>query len=214
MFASSGLDSASRALPDEAGAYVIAVRVYQRDRVVTNYGARIRSSKPVEVLLHRSVSLCKALEDHSTDHGCPVLGKGAMMKLNSMYPVLLTDDVAGCSGFFVEHMGFEERFKSDWYVSLVHGGNNAYELAIILHDHETIPGGLRQPTSTLLLNFEVPSVQSEYDRLTAEGVEVLQPMQDLPAGQRHFICSAPGGVLVDVIEVVPPSEEYADNYVS
>jgi hypothetical protein len=39
-------------------------------------------------------------------------------------------------------------------------------------------------------------------------------MQDLPAGQRHFICSAPGGVMVDVIEVVPPSEEYADNYVS
>jgi catechol 2,3-dioxygenase-like lactoylglutathione lyase family enzyme len=131
-----------------------------------------------------------------------------------MYPVLLTDDVAGCSGFFVEHMGFMTRFRSDWYVSLVHGGNEACELAIISHDHETISGGFRRPTGALLLNFEVPSVQSEYDRLTAEGVEVLQPMQDLPAGQRHFICRAPGGVMVDVIEVVPPSEEYAGNYVS
>ncbi len=136
------------------------------------------------------------------------------MKLDSMYPVLLTDDVAGCSGFFVEHMGFVERFRGDWYVSLVHGGNEAYELAIISHDHETIPGDFRRPTGALLLNFEVPSVQSEYDRLTAEGVEVLQPMQDLPAGQRHFICRAPGGVMVDVIEEVPPSEEYAGNYVS
>ena len=136
------------------------------------------------------------------------------MKLDSMYPVLLTDDVAGCSGFFVEYMGFMERLRSDWYVSLVHGGNEAYELAIISHDHETIPGGFRRPTGALLLNFEVPSVQSEYDRLTAEGVEVLQPMQDLPAGQRHFICRAPGGVMVDVIEVVPPSEEYAEKYVS
>ncbi len=87
-------------------------------------------------------------------------------------------------------------------------------MAIISHDHETIPGGFRQPTSALLVNFEVPSVQSEYDRLTAEGVEVLQPMQDLPAGQRHFICRAPGGVMVDVIEAVPPSEEHAENYVS
>ncbi len=135
------------------------------------------------------------------------------MKLDSMYPVLLTDDVAGCSGFFVEHMGFVERFRGDWYVSLVHGGNEAYELAIISHDHETIPGDFRRPTGALLLNFEVPSVQSEYDRLTAEGVEVLQPMQDLPAGQRHFICRAPGGVMVDVIEEVPPSEEYAGNHV-
>ncbi len=136
------------------------------------------------------------------------------MKLDSMYPVLLTDDVAGCSGFFVEHMGFVERFRGDWYVSLVHGGNEAYELAIISHDHETIPGDFRRPTGALLLNFEVPSVQSEYDRLTAEGVEVLQAMQDLPAGQRHFICRAPKGVIVDVIEVVPPSEECAENYVS
>ena len=110
------------------------------------------------------------------------------MKLDSMYPVLLTDDVAGCGGFFVKHMGFEERFRSDWYVSLVHGGNEAYELAIISHDHDTIPGDFRRPTGALLLNFEVPSVQSEYDRLRAEGVEILQPMQDLPAGQRHFIC--------------------------
>ena len=136
------------------------------------------------------------------------------MKLDSMYPVLLTDDVTGCSGFFVEHMGFEERFRSDWYVSLVHGGNGAYELAIISHDHETIPGDFRRPTGVLLLNFEVPDVHSEHDRLTAEGVEVLQPMQDLPAGQRHFICRAPGGMMVDVIEVVPSTEEYADNYVS
>ena len=91
------------------------------------------------------------------------------MKLDSMYPVLLTDDVAGCSGLFVEHMGFEERLRSDWYVSLVHGGNGAYELAIISHGHETIPGDFRRPAGALLLNFEVPDVHSEHDRLTAEG---------------------------------------------
>ncbi len=132
------------------------------------------------------------------------------MRLDSLYPVLLTDDVAGCSGFFVEYMGLEERFRSDWYASLVHGGNEAHELAVTSHDHETIPAGFRRPTTALLLNFEVPSVQSEYERLKAEGGEVLQPVQDLPAGQRHFICRAPGGV----IEVVPPSQEYAEHYVS
>jgi catechol 2,3-dioxygenase-like lactoylglutathione lyase family enzyme len=142
------------------------------------------------------------------------LGKREKVKLDSLYPVLLTDDVSGCSAFFVEHLGFRERFESDPYVSLVHGENEAYELAVIAHDHETIPEGFRRPTSTLLLNFEVPSVQREYDRLRAEGVEVLQPLEELPAGQRHFICRAPGGVMVDVIEVIPPSEDYADNYVS
>jgi len=144
----------------------------------------------------------------------PISGKGDFVKLNSLYPALLTDDVAESSRFFVERMGFEERFKSDWYVSLVHGGNDAYELAIISHDHDTIPEDFRRPTSALLLNFEVPDVQSEYERLQGEGIEVLQPMQDLPTGQRHFICRAPGGVMIDVIEVIPPSEEYASGYVS
>ena len=136
------------------------------------------------------------------------------MKLDSLYPVLLTDHVAGCTAFFVEHLGFREGFTSDWYLSLVHAGNEAYELAIISHDHGSIPESFRLPTSALLLNLEVPNVSEEYDRLRAEGVAVLQPLEDLPAGQRHFICRAPGGVMVDVIEVIPPSEEYTKGYIS
>ena len=89
------------------------------------------------------------------------------MRLDSFYPVLLTDDVAEASSFFTKHMGFKETFRSEWYVSLIHGGNDAYELAIISHDHETIPEGYRRPTTALLLNFEVPSVEGEYERLRA-----------------------------------------------
>jgi hypothetical protein len=136
------------------------------------------------------------------------------LAVDSFYPVLLTDEVASSSNFSTDHMGFKETFKSDWYVSLIHSDNDAYELAIISHDHDTIPGGFRQPTSTLLLNFEVPSVESEYERLRAAGVESLQPIEDLPAGQRHFSCQGPGKIMVDVIGVVPPALGYADRYVS
>ena len=66
----------------------------------------------------------------------------------------------------------------------------------------------------MLLNFEVPSVESEYERLRAAGVEILQPIQNLPAGQRHFIFRGPGRVIVDVIEVIPPDPECANQYVS
>ena len=139
-------------------------------------------------------------------------GKKPTMRLDSLYPVLLTDDVARSSSFFTEHMSFKETFESDWYVSLVHGGNDAYELTIIPHDHDTIPEGFRRTTSALLLNFEVPSVESEYERLRAAGVVILQPIENLPAGQRHLICRAPGGVMVDVIEVVPPATVAAGIY--
>jgi catechol 2,3-dioxygenase-like lactoylglutathione lyase family enzyme len=136
------------------------------------------------------------------------------MPLESFYPVLLTADVRASTRFYTEHMGFEKVFESDWYVSLKHLENPTYELAIISHNHETIPEGYRRSTSALLLNFEVPRVESEHEQLRAAGVKILQPLEDLPAGQRHFICQAPGGVMVDVFQETPPSPEFAEHYLS
>jgi len=100
------------------------------------------------------------------------VGKKLGVRLNSFYLVLLTNEVAKSSSFFTEHMGFKATSQSEWYVSLIHSGNDAYELAIISYDHDTIPEGYRRPTSILLLNFEVTSVEEEYERLRA-GVEIL-----------------------------------------
>ncbi len=52
-------------------------------------------------------------------------------------------------------------------MSLVPGENEAYDLAIIAHEHETIPENDRRPTSARLLNFEVPGVQHAFDGLRA-----------------------------------------------
>jgi hypothetical protein len=68
-----------------------------------------------------------------------------------------------------ERIGFGKVFESDWYVSLKYRENPAYELAIISYDHDTILEGYRRSTSGLLLNFEVPSVESEHERLRAAG---------------------------------------------
>ena len=40
------------------------------------------------------------------------------MKVNSFYPVILTEQVAASSAFYIEHFGFDPVFKADWYVSL------------------------------------------------------------------------------------------------
>ena len=69
------------------------------------------------------------------------------MPLVSFYPVLLAEDVMASSRFYTEHMGFAKVFESNWYVSLKHRENPAYELAIISADHETIPEGFRRSTA-------------------------------------------------------------------
>jgi hypothetical protein len=37
-------------------------------------------------------------------------------------------------------------------------------------------------------------------------------LRDEAFGQRHFITRDPAGVMIDVIKVIPPSEEFAAQY--
>lgn len=134
------------------------------------------------------------------------------MHLKSFYPVLLTDDVATAAAFYVAHFNFAPAFESDWYVSLRHVDNPAYELAILRHDHETVPTAGRGTVSRLILNFEVGDATAEYTRLQQAGVTAVQPLRDEPFGQRHFICAGPDGVLIDVIEEIPPAPEFAAQF--
>ena len=85
-------------------------------------------------------------------------------------------------------------------------------MAINPHDHETIPESFGRPTSAAPLNFEVPGVEGEYGRLRAAGVEILRPLEELPTGQYHFICRAPGGVMADVIQMIQYSPDFTERY--
>ncbi|MBP5802547.1 VOC family protein [Microbacterium maritypicum] len=134
------------------------------------------------------------------------------MQITSFYPVLMVDDVATAARFYREELGFEVVFEADWYVSLRdHDGGG--ELAILDRAHETIPEGFREPVRGLLLNVEVPDAASEHARLVGEqGLPERLPLRDEAFGQRHFIIEAPGGVLIDVIEPIEPSPEFAAAY--
>lgn len=133
------------------------------------------------------------------------------MPVTSFYPVLMSHDVPAAAAFYRDLVGFETTFESDWYISLRLG---AFELAILAHDHATIPAGYGAPPRGVIVNLEVDDVDTVYRKLVSQpGVEVALPLRDEDFGQRHFIIAAPDGVLLDVIQPVPPVGEYADAYV-
>lgn len=132
------------------------------------------------------------------------------MSVTSLYPVLMSSDVAAAASFYRDSIGFEVTYESDWYVSLRLG---TFELAILAHDHETIPEGYRNPPSGVIVNLEVNDVDAVYDRLINQvGLEPVLAIRNEDFGQRHFIVAAPDDVLFDVIQPIPPSAEYADAY--
>ncbi|QTH42972.1 VOC family protein [Cohnella sp. LGH] len=136
------------------------------------------------------------------------------MKASSFYPVILTDQVSATAAFYEAHFGFEKVFEADWYVSLKLTGNDVpYELAILDASHPTVPDAYRTKVSGLILNFEVDDVDAEYERLIRGARLPLElDIRSEDFGQRHFITADPNGVLIDVITVIPPSEDFSAQY--
>ena len=135
------------------------------------------------------------------------------MRTTQFYPVLMVDDVAAVSAFYQAHFGFRPLFESAWYVHLQSAEDVTVNLAILDGNHETIPAEARGGrASGLLLSFEVPDATAACTALTAKGLPMLLPLRDEPFGQRHFITRDPAGVLIDVIQPIPPSAEYLAQY--
>lgn len=132
------------------------------------------------------------------------------MSVTSFYPVVMSADVSSAADFYRRVLDFETTFEADWYVSLRRG---TFELALLDADHPTVPAGFGRPVQGLLLNLEVEDVDAEHRRLVDEhGLRPVLPLRDEPFGQRHLIVEAPDGVLVDVIQPIEPSAEFAAAY--
>jgi catechol 2,3-dioxygenase-like lactoylglutathione lyase family enzyme len=135
------------------------------------------------------------------------------MKINSFYPVILTNDVAGSKDFYTKHFPFNVTFDGGWYVSLKAKQEFPFELALLEPNHQTIPADFRLALNGgLILNFEVDDADAEYARLRTAGLPIHLEIRSEDFGQRHFITCDPNAILIDVIQVIPPSEEYAKKY--
>ncbi|MEP1142653.1 MAG: VOC family protein [Henriciella sp.] len=134
------------------------------------------------------------------------------MRPMQYYPLIQTEDVVGTSSFYQRHFGFRPMFESDWYVHLQSVAEPSVNLAVLKHDHETIPAEARGVTQGVILTFEVEDVDAEDARLRAEGVSVVSKLRSEDHGQRHAIYRDPNGIMIDVITPIPPAPEFQADY--
>lgn len=128
----------------------------------------------------------------------------------SFYPVLMSATIEKTTNFFIELFHFEVTYTSDWYISLKN--QQGFELAVIDSTHETIPEKYQANCRGIILNFEVEDVDSVYAEIENTDATILMPIKDEAFGQRHFMIESPDELIIDVIQNIPPSEEYEDSY--
>ena len=136
------------------------------------------------------------------------------MKVSSLYPVVMTNDVAGLSDFYRNHFDLETSFEADWYVSLkTPGTEHFFQLAILAEGHASIPNGFSRPAAGVILNVEVDDARFHYERLiVSRGLSPRLDIRDEPWGQRHFMIADPASNLIDVIQIIPPTSEFLAQY--
>jgi catechol 2,3-dioxygenase-like lactoylglutathione lyase family enzyme len=129
-----------------------------------------------------------------------------------VYPVITIDRLDESKAFYRDILDFELTFDSDWYVSLV-SREGRHQLALLDYHHPSLPENYRIPTQGMLLNFEVEDVDSLYRSLIKEkGLPLIYQLKTEEWGQRHFITVDPNGLLLDMIQLTAPSEEFFVSY--
>ena len=130
------------------------------------------------------------------------------MKIKRIDATIGTEKLVESKEFYCKHFGFELVYESDWYIELIAPGMPA-GISFIKpqRDAGEFFGG-----SGIIVSFEVDDADAEFRRLTGEGVEICQDLQDKPWGERSFVVNDPNGVHVYVYKSIPPTPEYKAVY--
>lgn len=134
------------------------------------------------------------------------------MRIESAYPVVVTERVAACRDFYVRWLGFQIAFEATWFVYLANGTT---AVAFMTPDHPSQPPGPeRFAGEGTFLTLQVADAAAEFDRLKKAGADFAYALSDEPWGQRRFALRDPAGMWIDVVEQIAPRPGFWDPYVT
>ncbi|MEU2005616.1 VOC family protein [Rhodococcus sp. NPDC019627] len=125
------------------------------------------------------------------------------MKVTASALSLNVADPTASADFAKTHLGFVEDMAADGFVSLKRE-DVGFSLVFLRTGLETfkpahIAGAAGQG---LLIALVVDGIDTEYERLQAEGVPIVTPIETEPWGERYFQMSDPNGVIIQLVEWV------------
>ncbi|MFC5064923.1 VOC family protein [Actinomycetospora atypica] len=135
------------------------------------------------------------------------------MALRRAFPTILSDRLPETRDFYVQLLGFEVAFDSDFYVALRSpsdgpGDDVPCELAVWAVGHEMVPPPYRADPAGIVLTFVVDDVDALHIEARRQGLLVVAPPRDQFYGRRRMLVTDPNGLLVDVSSPSTPSPEF------
>ncbi|HMJ14138.1 MAG TPA: VOC family protein [Polyangiaceae bacterium] len=135
-----------------------------------------------------------------------------MTALRSLFPDICTHDVKACVDFYAALFGFRPVFQADWYAQLVAPENPSLQIAFVEQGHGSVPEGHGLAPRGVLVTLEVDDVDALHARALELGHAITYALKSEVWGQRHFMLLDPNGLLVDVVQLIPPSQEFLEEH--
>jgi catechol 2,3-dioxygenase-like lactoylglutathione lyase family enzyme len=132
--------------------------------------------------------------------------------LTALYADVQSDRLPASRDFYVDLLGLEVVFDSDWFVLLRDPAAPALQIAFVADGHESVPAPFHGRGRGVLVTVEVDDVDAVHRRARELGIEIAQPLRDEEFGQRHFMAADPNGLLVDVVQPIPFSRAFLAEY--
>ena len=111
---------------------------------------------------------------------------------------ICSDNLPESKQFYIELLGFNVKYDSDWYVQLCSPEDPDIEYGIIQRDHELVPETYRNSPNGMYVTFVVEDVDATYKKAMDMNLEILQEPRNEFYGQRRFLTKDPNGCLIDI----------------
>lgn len=111
---------------------------------------------------------------------------------------ICSDDLIRSKDFYVELLGFNVKYDSDWYVQLCSPKDSEIEYGIIQRNHELVPKEYQNTPNGMYVTFVVEDVDATYAKAIDMNIPIIQEPRNEFYGQRRFLIKDPDGCLIDI----------------
>ncbi len=126
-----------------------------------------------------------------------------MIKINSAFPLYVTDKLEAQKAFYSEMFGFEPVFYDiEFYLHLINPSNGV-ELGFMLPNLESMqPSFLHTAAQAdgMVITFEVDSASEAYEQAKKLNLQIVFELKAEPWNQIHFMVRDPAGFVIDIVE--------------
>jgi predicted enzyme related to lactoylglutathione lyase len=118
------------------------------------------------------------------------------LRIKNMTPLLLVADIERSVAFYAGKLGFAEDFRyEDFYCGIIKDGFSIHLKLGNVSPEQTKSKRLNQDVDII---FSVDRIESLYDALLTENMEVVQPLRNMPYGREFYIADPDGNLIAFV----------------